>query len=148
MLLSDGLNNWKLRLILSALLAIMGLGAMISMLLGLFVELSVYDKSLVAIAIFMVGIPTYLIISGLGQVDEFTIAGFLNETLDDIPGNAEILAKNEQELSEDELSLREQLIEYLNDHSLALLLPTRPVVQAYVLLLVSMVISFGIWFLG
>ncbi len=69
-LLSEGLKNWKLRLILSALLSIMGLGAMISMILGLFVELSVYDKTIVSIAIFMVGIPTYLIMSGLAKIDE------------------------------------------------------------------------------
>ena len=61
----------------------MGLGAMISMVLGLFVELTVYDKSLVAIAIFMVGVPAYLIISGLGNIDEYTIAAFLNHQVED-----------------------------------------------------------------
>lgn len=62
----------------------MGLAAMISMVLGLFVELSVYDKSLVAIAIFMVGIPAYLIISGLAKIDELTIAEFLNQQVDEL----------------------------------------------------------------
>ena len=146
MVLKDGLNNWKLRLILSALLCIMGLGAMISMLLGLFVDLTVYDKSLVSIAIFMAGIPAYLIISGLAQVDEITIAGFLNQNVSDLPGNAELLAKDEQDLEDEELSERDELLDYLRVHPVNTLLPIRPVFQAYILLIISMIISFSIWY--
>ena len=146
MLLKEGLQNWKLRLILSALLAIMGLGAMISMLLGLFVELTVYDKSLVAIAIFMAGIPAYLILSGLAQVDEFTIAAFLNHDVEQLPGNAEVLARAEHDLSEAEIDERKNLIIFLTQHPVVTLLPIKPIKQAYVILLFSMIVSFGIWY--
>lgn len=148
MLLKEGLNNWKLRLILSALLAIMGLGAMISMILGRLVELSVYEISLVAIAIFMVGIPTYLIVSGLAHVNELIIANFLNENAPDLPADATLLAKNEQELSKEELLEREELITYLTHHPLITLLPTKPVIQAYLILLISLLVCFGIWYFG
>jgi hypothetical protein len=145
--LSEGLKNWKLRLILSALLCIMGLAAMISMILGMFVELSVYDKSLVAVAIFMVGIPAYLIISGLAKIDEFTIARFLNEYVDDFEGDAEILARNTEELSPEELGKREELELFLKDNPVYQLLPDKPVKQAYFLMLISIIVSFGIWYI-
>ena len=146
MLLKEGLQNWKLRLILSALLAIMGLGAMISMILGLFVALTVFEKTLVAGAIFMAGLPTYLLLSGLASVDEFTIASFLNSSVEKLPGNAELLAKNEKELNENELEERKNLIVFFAENPLATLLPVQPVIQAYFILVACMIISFGIWY--
>ena len=147
-LLTQGLNNWKLRLILSALLCIMGLGAMISMILGLFISLSVYDKSIVSIAIFMVGIPTYLILSGLAKIDERTIARFLNEKVSEITFNPEVLTKTESELDDDEKTLREQLVSFFSENPVHQFLPDKPVKQAYFLLLSSMIISFSIWLLS
>ena len=124
----------------------MGLGAMISMILGLFVELSVYEKTLVGCAIFMAGIPAYLIISGLAQVDEFTIASFLNESVEKLPGNAELLARDENKMTEIELEERKNLIVFLAEHPIVTLLPVQPIKQAYLVLLFSMIVSFGVWY--
>lgn len=121
---------------------------MISMVLGLFVDLSVYDKSLVAIAIFMVGIPAYLIISGLAKIDELTIAHFLNQRVEAFRNKAEILAQKDTSLSEDEKELKTELLDYIQSHPIETLLPAKPVKQAYVLLVISLVISFGIWFVS
>lgn len=148
MILTKALNNWKLRLILSALLCIMGLAAMISMVLGVFVDLSVYDKSLVAIAIFMVGIPAYLIISGLAKIDELTIAEFLNQQVDELRNRAELLAQNEDILNDKEKEIRSELMQFIDEHPIETLLPDKPVKQAYFLMLASIIISFGIWFAG
>lgn len=145
-MLSEGINNWKLRLILSALLCIMGLGAMISMILGIFIDLTVYDKSLVAIAIFMVGIPAYLIISGLAKVDESTIALFLSQNVNELKGKESLLTKHSRELTDDELFERERLKEYLEENPVSKLLPDKPVKQAYFILLFSLIISFSIWY--
>ncbi len=147
-LLSEGLKNWKLRLILSALLSIMGLGSMISMILGLFIELSVYDKTIVSIAIFMVGIPTYLIMSGLAKIDEHTIVVFLNEQVPELYENTEILVKPEEELTEQEKSIRKQLFDVFIETPVHMFLPDKPVKQAYFLFLGSMIVSFTIWFLN
>ncbi|MFN1834968.1 hypothetical protein AB2B38_006880 [Balneola sp. MJW-20] len=147
-LIQEALTNWKLRLILSALLCIMGLGALISMVMGIFLELTVLDKSIVGMAIFMVGVPAYLIISNLAKVDKYTIAGFLNEQLDAVEGNAEVLVKETGELDTEELSKREQLEQFFQDNPLHTFLPDKPVKQAYFLFLLSLIGSFGIWFLG
>lgn len=146
-MLQEGLNNWKLRLILSALLCIMGLAGMISMVLGVFVDLSVYDKSLVAIAIFMVGIPAYLIISGLAKVDEHTIAEFLNQEVQELNQSAHLLAADKRELTPEEVETREELEAFFIDHPIWTLLPTQPVKQAYILFVCSLLVSFGTWFL-
>lgn len=147
-ILHEGIYNWKLRLILSALLCIMGLSALISMALGLVVELTVFDKTIVSIAIFMVGTPAYLIVSKLGKVDQYTIAGFLNEKLTEIQGDAEVLVKKEEELDEEELTRRQQLEEFFTNNPLYTFLPDKPVKQAYILFLVSIIGSFGIWYIG
>lgn len=126
----------------------MGLAAMISMVLGLFVELSVYDKSLVAIAIFMVGIPAYLIISGLAKIDELTIAEFLNQQVDEFKNRAELLAQSEEILNDNEREIKQELLQFINEHPIETLLPDKPVKQAYLLMLGSIIVSFGIWFFG
>lgn len=126
----------------------MGLAAMISMVLGVFVDLSVYDKSLVAIAIFMVGIPAYLIISGLAKIDELTIAEFLNQQVDELRNRAELLAQNEDILNEKEKEIRSELMQFIDEYPIETLLPDKPVKQAYFLMLASIIISFGIWFAG
>lgn len=147
-ILHEGIQNWKLRLVLSALLCIMGLAALVSMTLGEFVELTVMDKSIVSIAIFMVGTPAYLIVSNLGKVDQYTIAGFLNESLQEVQGDAEVLVKKEEELDEEEKSRRQQLEEFFTENPLYNYLPDKPVKQAYVLFLLSLIGSFSIWYIG
>lgn len=147
-ILHEGIQNWKLRLVLSALLCIMGLAALISMALGQFVELTVLDKSIVSIAIFMVGTPAYLIASNLGKVDQYTIAGFLNESLQEVQGDAEVLVKKKEELDEEEKNRREQLEEFFTENPLYNYLPDKPVKQAYFLFLLSLVGSFSIWYIG
>lgn len=147
-ILMEGIYNWKLRLVLSALLCIMGLGMLISMILGLFVELTVMDKTIVGIAIFMVGTPAYLIVSKLGKVDQYTIAGFLNESLKEVDGDAEVLVKKEEELDPEEKTRREQLEEFFTENPLYNYLPNQPVIQAYVLLTLSLLGSLVIWYLG
>tara|TARA_R110002096_G_scaffold183757_19_gene361995 strand:- start:1062 stop:1520 length:459 start_codon:yes stop_codon:yes gene_type:complete len=147
-ILAQGLTNWKLRLVLSAVLCIMGLAGMISMLLGLFVDLSVYDKSIVAIAIWMVGIPAYLIVSGLANITPHTITGFLNERLTEIDTDTSLLLENVEELDEESKSKQEYLINFFSETPLYQYLPDKPVKQAYMLMLISMVGSFMIWFLG
>ncbi|MBO6523286.1 MAG: hypothetical protein JJ971_05625 [Balneolaceae bacterium] len=146
--LSEGLTNWKLRLILSALLCMMGLAAMTSMLLGLFLELTVFDKTIVAIAVFMVGVPTYLILSRLASIDEHTIAIFLNEQVDELSANPEVLVKKEIELTDEERTMRDQLLAIFSEKPVYQFLPDKPVKQAYFLMLSSLVVSFLIWFLG
>lgn len=147
-ILMEGIQNWKLRLVLSALLCIMGLAALISMALGTLIELTVVDKTIVSIAIFMVGTPAYLIASNLGKVDEYTIAGFLNESLQEVQGDAEVLVRKEEELDEAELTRREQLEEFFTENPLYNYLPDKPVKQAYILFLISLIGSFGIWYVG
>lgn len=119
---------------------------MVSMILGLFVELSVYDKSLVAIAIFMVGVPAYLIISGLASIDEYTIAAFLNHRVEEFHNQAEVLAQLDDGLTERELEVRKELLGFIDDHPVENLLPDKPVKQAYVIMVVSWLVSFGIWY--
>ncbi|MFD2531399.1 hypothetical protein [Gracilimonas halophila] len=147
-ILHEGIQNWKLRLVLSALLYIMGLAGLISMVLGEFVELTVMDKTIVSIAVFMVGTPAYLIASNLGKVDQYTIAGFLNESLQEVQGDAEVLVKKEEELDEEEKTRREQLEEFFTENPLDNYLPDKPVKQAYFLFLLSLAGSFSIWYIG
>ncbi len=144
-ILMEGLNNWKLRLILSALLCIMGLAGLISMTLGLFIDLSIYDKSIVAIAIWMVGIPTYLILSGLANVTPQSIAKFINETNTQINGDLQILLRDSNDLDEPAKTKQQELIELFRKTPLYKFLPDKPVKQAYFLMLISMIGSFGIW---
>lgn len=147
-ILTEGLNNWKLRLVLSAILCIMGLAAFISMLLGIFIDLSIYDKSIVAIAIWMVGIPTYLILSGLAKITPQAIAQFINETNQDIETDLQLLLRDKNELDDDSKTKQEELIHVFEETPLYKFLPDKPVKQAYFLMLVSMVASFGIWFIS
>ncbi|HAH52391.1 MAG TPA: hypothetical protein DF712_10865 [Balneola sp.] len=147
-ILTEGLNNWKLRLILSALLCIMGLASLISMFLGLFLDLSIYDKSIVAIAIWMVGIPTYLIFSGLAKITPQSIALFINENTDKIQHDLQLLLKDEDELDEQTKTKHRELISFLQITPLYTLLPDKPVKQAYLLMLFSMSCSFLIWFIS
>ncbi len=146
--LTEGLTNWKLRLILSALLCMMGLATMISMILGLIIPLSVFDKTIVAIAVFMVGVPTYLIVSRLNSIDEQTIAVFINEQSNDLSINPELLLKNNSELNDDDLKEKEHLISIFSEKPVYQFLPDKPVKQAYFLLIASLLISLLIWFLS
>jgi len=147
-ILIAGLNNWKLRIILSAILCIMGLAGLVSMTIGVFIELSIYDKSIVAIAIWMVGIPAYLILSGLSKVTPQSIAVFINESNNQIPDDLQILLKPENELDERSRAKQSELISLFRQTPLYKFLPDKPVKQAYFLMLISMIGSFGIWFIS
>jgi len=144
-ILTEGLRNWKLRIILSAILCIMGLAGLVSMVIGIFINLSIYDKSMVSIAIWMVGIPTYLILSGLSRVTPSTIAQFINENNGQIDQDLQILLQPDTELNEHLKSKKSELIAFFQDQPLYTFLPDKPVKQAYFLMLVSMLVSFGIW---
>jgi hypothetical protein len=144
-ILTEGLKNWKLRIILSAILCIMGLAGLVSMVIGIFINLSIYDKSMVSIAIWMVGIPTYLILSGLSGVTPRTIAQFINENNVQIDDDLQILLQPDTELNEQLKSKKSELIAFFQDQPLYTFLPDKPVKQAYFLMLASMLVSFGIW---
>ena len=147
-LLTAGLNNWKLRLVLSALLCIFGLGALVSMSIDLFVPLSVYNKTLVSIAIFIVGVPAYLIISNLANIDERIVVTFLNANLEKVEGKAEVLLKKEDELDETEKAKLDELLTFFDETPLHRYLPAKPVKQAYFIFLFSVISSFAIWYIG
>ena len=118
------------------------------MVLGLIIDLSVYEKSIVSIAIFMLGIPAYLIVSNLSNINEMTIANFLNANLDAVDGQAEVLATPDEELSEEQLKKQAELIEFFTEKPLYQFLPDKPVKQAYFLFLITSIASFGIWYFG
>ena len=147
-ILMEGLNNWKLRIILSAILCIMGLAALIAMVMGLFINLSIYDKSIVAIAIWMVGIPTYLILSGLSKITPQSIAAFINENNAAVTDDLQILLKDTNELDEQSKTKQSDLIKLFRQTPLYTFLPDKPVKQAYFIMLLSMIGSFGIWFIS
>lgn len=144
-LIIEGLKNWKLRLVLSALLCIMGLSVLISMAIGEFVELSVYDKSIVAVAIWVVGIPAYLILSDLKKVGPEIIVEFLNQRVSEIDGNARILLEDTAQLDDQTRTKQEAVISYFKENPLHNFLPDKPVKQAYFLMVLSMICSFSIW---
>lgn len=144
-LIIEGLKNWKLRLVLSALLCIMGLSVLISMAIGAFVELSVYDKSIVAVAIWVVGIPAYLILSDLKKVGPEIIVEFLNQRVSEIDGNARILLEDTAQLDDQTRTKQEAVISYFKENPLHNFLPDKPVKQAYFLMVLSMICSFSIW---
>lgn len=144
-LIIEGLKNWKLRLVLSALLCIMGLSVLISMAIGAFVELSVYDKSIVAVAIWVVGIPAYLILSDLKKVGPEIIVEFLNQRVSEIDGNARILLEDTAQLDDQTRTKQEAVISYFKENPLHNFLPDKPVKQAYFLMVLSMISSFSIW---
>lgn len=144
-LIIEGLKNWKLRLVLSALLCIMGLSVLISVAIGAFVELSVYDKSIVAVAIWVVGIPAYLILSDLKKVGPEIIVEFLNQRVSEIDGNARILLEDTAQLDDQTRTKQEAVISYFKENPLHNFLPDKPVKQAYFLMVLSMISSFSIW---
>ncbi len=147
-ILKEGLDNWKLRLILSAVLCIMGLAALVSMTIGLFINLSVYDKSIVAIAIWMVGIPIYLIISGVAKITPQSVAKFINESNQEIQEDLQILLADESELNDYTRTQQKKLIQLFNEQPVHTFLPDKPVKQAYFLMVFSMISCFGIWFVS
>lgn len=147
-ILREGMFNWKLRLILSALLCLIGLSFLISMVLGVYFSLNIADQTLTGVAIFIVGTPVYLILSKLGEVDEYTIAGFLNATVAEMEGEAGLLLKEDSSLNKEDTLRKQKLEEYLRTKPLRELLPDRPVRQAYYLMLFSMLSCLAIWFLN
>lgn len=147
LILKDGLKNWKLRLVLSAVLCLMGLAGLVSMLLGIFIELSVYDKSIVAVAVWMVGVPAYLIISGIAKITPQSVAEFINQQNNEIKEDLKLLLKNTEELDDEAQKQQQKLIQLFKETPVYKFLPDKPVKQAYFLMLFSMIASFLIWFM-
>lgn len=138
--------NWKLRLIASALFSMLGMAFLIGTVSGFFVELSTLDKSIVGIAVFVVMIPIYLIIADLPKIDEFTIASMLNETVPEFDQQAELVLNPEDELNEEEKEKRKELETVLKEEKLYRFLPNRPIKQAIVIMLVSLSLTAGSYY--
>lgn len=138
--------NWKLRLVASALFSMLGLAFLIGTVSGFFVELSTFDKSIVGVAVFVVMIPVYLIIADLPKIDEFTIASMLNESVPEFDQQAELVLNPVEELSEDEMAKRKELEEVLKEEKLYRFLPNRPIKQAVVIMLVSLSLTAGSYY--
>lgn len=139
--------NWKLRLVASALFSMLGLAFLIGTVSGFFVELSTFDKSIVGVAVFVVMIPVYLIIADLPKIDEFTIASMLNESVPEFDQQAELVLNPVDELNEDEVAKRKELEEVLKEEKLYRFLPNRPIKQAVVIMLVSLTITAGSYYI-
>lgn len=138
--------NWKLRLVASALFSMLGMAFLIGTVSGFFVELSTLDKSIVGIAVFVVMIPIYLIIADLPKIDEFTIASMLNETVPEFDQQAELVLNPEDELNEEEKEKRKELETVLKEEKLYRFLPNRPIKQAIVIMLVSLSLTAGSYY--
>lgn len=139
--------NWKLRLVASALFSMLGLAFLTGTVSGFFVELSTLDKSIVGVAVFVVMIPVYLIIADLPKIDEFTIASMLNEAVPEFDKQAELVLNPVEELSEHEMEKRKELEEVLKEKKLYRFLPNRPIKQAIVVMLVSLSLTAGSYFI-
>lgn len=138
--------NWKLRLVASALFSMLGLAFLIGTVSGFFVELSTFDKSVVGVAVFVVMIPIYLIIADLPKIDEFTIASMLNESVPEFDQQAELVLNPVDELNDDEMAKRKELEEVLKEEKLYRFLPNRPIKQAIVIMLVSLTLTAGSYY--
>lgn len=135
--------NWKLRLVVSALFSILGLAVLISITSGFIMDdFQVLDQTIVGVAVFVIVIPIYLIVADLPKIDEHTIAEMLNKS---IPGAALIL-KSHDELSEEEKTKREEAERLFQDEKLYRFLPNRPVIQAFLLMTISLTLTAGIYF--
>lgn len=139
--------NWKLRLVASALFSMLGMAFLIGTVSGFFVELSTLDKSIVGIAVFVVMIPIYLIIADLPKIDEFTIASMLNEAVPEFDQQAELVLNPEDELNEEEKEKRKELETVLKEEKLYRFLPNRPIKQAIVIMLVSLSLTAGSYYI-
>lgn len=138
--------NWKLRLIASALFSIFGLAFLIGTVSGFFVEMSILDKSIVGIAVFVVMIPIYLIIADLPKIDEFTIASMLNEAVPEFDRQAELVLNPLEELNDYEIQKRKELEEVLKEKKLYRFLPNRPIKQAIAIMVISLSLTAGSYF--
>ncbi|NGP75545.1 hypothetical protein G3570_02795 [Balneolaceae bacterium YR4-1] len=139
--------NWKLRLVASALFSMLGLAFLTGTVSGFFVELSTLDKSIVGVAVFVVMIPIYLIIADLPKIDEFTIASMLNESVPEFDKQAELVLNPVEELSEHEMEKRKELEEVLKEKKLYRFLPNRPIKQAIAVMLISLSLTAGSYFI-
>lgn len=138
--------NWKLRLVASALFSMLGMAFLIGTVSGFFVELSTLDKSIVGIAVFVVMIPIYLIIADLPKIDEFTIASMLNEAVPEFDQQAELVLNPEDELNEEEKEKRKELETVLKEEKLYRFLPNRPIKQAIIIMMVSLSLTAGSYY--
>lgn len=146
-IMHDLVLNWKLRLVASALFSMLGLAFLIGTVSGFFVDLSTFDKSIVGVAVFVVMIPIYLIIADLPKIDEFTIASMLNDAVPEFDQQAELVLNPVDELSEDEIAKRKELEEVLKEEKLYRFLPNRPIKQAILIMVVSLGLTAGSYYI-
>lgn len=139
--------NWKLRLVASALFSMLGLAFLTGTVSGFFVDLTTLDKSIVGIAVFVVMIPIYLIIADLPKIDEFTIASMLNEAVPEFDQQAELVLNPVEELDEVEIQKRKELEEVLKEKKLYRFLPNKPIKQAVAVMLISLSLTAGTYFI-
>lgn len=126
--------NWKLRLVASSLLCMMGLTLLVSTVSGLLFDFTVLDQTIEAVSIFVIMIPIYLIIADLPKINEYTIASMLNESVPELSQNSELVLKPQAELTEEERQLRQQIEPVFKEKKLYKFLPLRPLKQALILL--------------
>lgn len=139
--------NWKLRLVVSALLSILGLAILISTASGFFVEdFEVLDQTIVGVAVFVVVIPIYLIMADLPKIDEHTVAHLLNESIPDFENDLTLLLKSDDELNEEERVKKEKIKSLVEDKKLYRFLPNRPITQGVLLLLVSLSLTAALFY--
>lgn len=150
-ILQDGIQNWKLRLVLSGLLSIIGLSALIAMILGTVFGYNQLDRTIIGLSVFMVGLPLYLILSELPKINEKIIVHFLEElegTELEFPCKPNVLLMESSAPNDDVHTQHKQMLDFFAHKPLYKLLPVRPVLQGYILFLVSFSGSLLIWYLS
>lgn len=137
--------NWKLRLVLSALLSIMSLALVIGTASGVFIpDFDVLDQTIVAVAVCVIVIPVYLIIADLPEIDEHTIANLLNSSVPELKDQAQLVLAPAEELEPDQQSEINRVIEFFDDQKLYRYLPMRPITQSIVILISCLTITAAI----
>ncbi|MDZ7689808.1 MAG: hypothetical protein U5K69_01395 [Balneolaceae bacterium] len=140
--------NWKLRLVVSALFSIMGFAVLIATLSGYFMpNFEVIDQTIVGVAVFIIVIPVYLIIADLPKINEQTIVDLLNESVPRLDYNAQLILKNKDELPEQKVKYRRQVEDFFEDKKVYRFLPNRPIHQAVIILVTSLLLTAGVYFL-
>ncbi len=135
--------NWKLRLVTSALLTMLGMAFLISTASSYFVDLTILDRTIVGVAVFVVMIPVYLIIADLPKFNEQTMASMLNDLVPEFNEQAHLVLQPEEELSEEELAKRKEVESLLKQEKLYRVLPNKPLKQGFLLMLICLSLTAG-----
>jgi len=133
--------NWKLRLFASALFSLLGLSFLIGSASGFIADLTVWDQTIVGIAVFIVTLPIYLIIADLPKIDGQNIVAMLNERVPEFKQQAGLVLKEEADLNEEEKKELERVKLLYKTKSLHTYLPARPMKQAVLLMLTCLILT-------